>query len=178
MSRRASRTGAALAALALFLLAGCQTMPKLATVPSVDLPRFMGDWYVIAAIPVWIEKNSYNGVESYRLNDNGTIATTYTFREGGFDGKPKRYTPTGYVRDRRTNAEWGMQFLWPFRSEYLITYLADDYSATVISRSARDSAWIMARTPQIPEAQLARLTGILREQGYDVSRLRPVPQRW
>ena len=71
-----------------------------------------------------------------------------------------------------------MQFLWPFRSEYLITYLADDYSATVISRSARDSAWIMARTPQIPEAQLARLTGILREQGYDVSRLRPVPQRW
>ena len=176
----AARRHAALACVLLVALAiaGCQTMPKLPTVASVDLGRFMGDWYVIAAIPVSIEKNSYNGVESYRLNPDGSIATTYTFREGAFDGPEKRYHPTGFVRNKQTNAEWGMQFFWPIRAEYLITYLADDYSATVISRSSLDSAWIMARKPVLPDADLARLTQLLRDQGYDISKLRLVPQRW
>ena len=35
-------------------------------VPKVDLPKFMGDWYVIAAIPTMIETESYNAVESYK----------------------------------------------------------------------------------------------------------------
>ena len=177
MSRRHSAAAIAVV-LAGLLLGACQAQPRLATVPSVDLPRFMGDWYVIAAIPIFLEKGSYNGVESYRLNPDGTIATTYTFRDGGFDGPEKRYQPKGYVVDKNTNAEWRMQFLWPFRSEYLITYLAPDYSATIISRSARDNAWIMARTPSLPGAEVERLTGILKDQGYDVSRLRLVPQRW
>ena len=28
----------------------------------------MGDWYVIASIPTFIEKEAYNAVESYRLD--------------------------------------------------------------------------------------------------------------
>lgn len=180
MSRVFKRLAALVTTVLVAALAavGCQTTQKLPTVASVDLQRFMGDWYVIAAIPVSIEKNSYNGIESYRLNPDGSIATTYTFREGAFDGPEKRYHPTGFVRNATTNAEWGMQFIWPIRAEYLITYVADDYSATVISRSALDSAWIMARKPALPEAELARLTQLLRDQGYDLSKLRLVPQRW
>ena len=58
-----------LLATTLFALAGCQSMPlpPLAPLPKVDLERFMGDWYVIASIPTFIEKDAYNAVESYRL---------------------------------------------------------------------------------------------------------------
>lgn len=45
------------------LLGGCQSVP-LATVPAVDLNRFMGDWYVIACIPTFIEKGAHNAIES------------------------------------------------------------------------------------------------------------------
>ena len=34
---------------------GCQTMKPIHTVEEVDLKRFMGDWYVIASIPTFIE---------------------------------------------------------------------------------------------------------------------------
>jgi lipocalin len=34
-------------------------------VAVVDIQRFMGDWYVIANIPTWIEKGAHNAVESY-----------------------------------------------------------------------------------------------------------------
>jgi len=164
---------------ALFALGGCQSapLPPLATAPKVELERFMGDWYVIASIPTFIEKGAHNAVESYRLAADGTIETTFTFRADGFDGPQKRYTPRGFVLDRESNAVWGMQFLWPIKADYRIVYLAPDYSQTVIGREARDYVWIMARKPAIPEADYARLVELVGRQGYDVSRLRKVPQR-
>lgn len=138
----------------------------------------MGDWYVIASIPTRLEKGAHNAVESYRLRPDGVVETTFTFRKGSVDGKLKRYHPKGFVRDKRTNAAWEMQFVWPFKAEYLITYLAEDYSVTIISRNKRDYVWIMARTPRIPEADYARLLELVGEQGYDISQVQRVPQRW
>ncbi len=160
------------------LLSACQALAPMPTVPQVDLKRFMGDWYVIASIPTFIEKGAHNAIESYRLDSDGTIATTFTFRAGAFDGAPKKYTPRGFVRDPGTNALWGMQFLWPIKADYRITYLADDYSQTIISREARDYVWIMARTPNIPYADYQRLLKIVGSQGYDLAQIQKVPQQW
>jgi apolipoprotein D and lipocalin family protein len=172
--------GSALGALAALAIAGCSSVPHppVPTVASVDLERFMGDWYVIACIPTWIERDAWNAVESYRLDQDGTIATTFTFREGGFDGPERRYTPRGFVVDQRSNAIWGMQFIWPVKADYRIAYLADDYGQTVIARDQRDYVWIMARTPQLNESDYERLTRFVGSMGYDVSMLRKVPQRW
>ena len=173
---------AAVASLVIFiavLLSGCGAkLPPLKTVASVDIQRFMGDWYVIVAIPTSIEKGAHNAVESYRLDTDGTIATTFTFRKGAFDGPLKKYTPRGFILDTTSNAVWGMRFIWPFKAEYLITYLNDTYTQTIISRIKRDYAWIMARTPAVPEEDYARLVAELAAQGYDTSRLQKVPQRW
>ena len=76
----------------------------------------MGDWYVVAGQLTWLEKEAYNGVETYELKEGGKIATTYTFRKGGFDGPVKTYHPSGYVFNRESNAEWRMQFVWPFEA--------------------------------------------------------------
>jgi apolipoprotein D and lipocalin family protein len=162
------------------VLAGCQTaaLPPLETVSHVDLPRFMGDWYVIANIPTLLERGAHNAVESYRLAPDGTIDTTFTFRRGSFDGEAKRYTPRGFVRDSASNAVWGMQFIWPLESDYRIVYLAADYSQTAVAREKRDYVWIMARTPQIPEADLERIIGLLGAQGYDTAAIQRVPQQW
>jgi len=167
-----------LAGLAPALLAsGCAAAP-IAVVPHVDLERFMGDWYVIANIPTFIEKDAHNAVESYRLDADGTIATTFTFRAGGFDGEVKRYTPRGFVRPGTNNAVWGMQFVWPIKADYRILHLADDYSLTLIGREKRDYLWVMARTPSIPAERLESVLRLAAAQGYDVSLVQKVPQRW
>jgi apolipoprotein D and lipocalin family protein len=166
--------------IAALLLSGCQTLPRppLALADKVDLARFMGDWYVIANIPTLLEKNAHNAVESYRLAPDGTIETTFTFRKGGFDGKPQRHTPRGFVIDRASNAVWGMQFVWPVKADYRICYLTPDYSQTVIGREKRDYLWIMARSPQITESDYKSILEFVATQGYDISRIRKVPQRW
>jgi len=147
------------------------------TVEHVDLPRFMGAWYVQASIPTFLEKGAYNAVESYALNPDGTIATTFTFHKGSFDGPVKTMKPRGFVRDA-TNAVWGMQFIWPIKAEYRIAYLDEAYSQVVIARSARDYVWIMSRTPQLPAADYQHLVDFVSGLGYDATKLQRVPQRW
>ena len=167
-----------LMASALAAMLGCQTTAPIRTAEYVDLERFMGDWYVLASIPTRIERNAFNAVESYRMSDDGTIATTFSFNEGGFDGEAKTYNPTGFVRDNESNAIWGMQFIWPIKAEYLVMHVDPDYEQTIIGRSKRDYVWIMARTPSIPTEQYERHVAFLAEQGYDVTQLRQVPHRW
>jgi apolipoprotein D and lipocalin family protein len=146
------------------------------TVEYVDLNRFMGDWYVIANIPTFIEKDAYKAIESYRLDDDGTVATTFRFNKGSLDGPLKEYHPRGFIRDRKSNAVWGMQFVWPFKAEYRIIFLADDYSKTVIGRSKRDYVWIMAREPAISDEEYDAILSFLQDQGYDIKKLQKVPQ--
>ncbi|MDX1498256.1 MAG: lipocalin family protein [Woeseiaceae bacterium] len=165
--------------VALFSLAGCATRhPPMDTVDYVDLERFMGDWYVIANIPTFVEKGAHNAVETYELNPDGTVATTFRFREDSFDGEVKEYNPKGFIRDEETNALWGMQFIWPIKGDYRIVYLDESYTQTIIGRKKRDFIWIMARTPEIPEADFRRLVEFAGSLGYDTSKIEPVPQRW
>lgn len=176
-THRGPRTRSLSAALSSLLLAACASdAPELETVEYVDLERFMGDWYVIASIPTFIEDEAYNAVEHYALNDDGTIATTFTFCDGGFKGDYERHAPKGFVLDQKSNAVWGMQFIWPIKADYRIVWLTPDYSQTVIARNKRDHVWIMARSPQIPEAEYRRMVEFIVSIGYDVSELRKVPQ--
>ncbi len=162
-----------------FFLASCASKgPEMKTVDHVDLERFMGSWYVIANIPTFLEKGAHNAIETYELNADGSIATTFTFLDGGFDGEEKEYNPKGFVNDTSTNATWGMRFIWPIKADYRIVYLDDDYSQTVIARQKRDFIWIMARTPTIPDDDYDRLVAMAKSIGYDVSKIKKVPQKW
>jgi len=148
------------------------------TVDYVDLDRFMGKWYVIANIPTFLEKDAYNAVETYTMNDDGTIDTEFTFRKGGFDGEEKGFNPKGFVTDTESNALWGMRFIWPIKADYRIVYLDDDYTQTVIGRQKRDYVWIMARTPTIPDEDYAKIMEFVESIGYDTSEIQKVPQQW
>jgi apolipoprotein D and lipocalin family protein len=159
-------------------LAGCASNPPIPPVAQVDLKRFMGDWYVIAAIPSFPERNAYNAVESYSLGADGRIQTTFRFREGGFDGEAKTMRPVGTVVEGTNNAVWGMQFIWPIKAEYIIADLDADYRNVIVARTKRDYVWIMARTPQISDALYETLKSRVAAMGYDTAKLRKVPQQW
>jgi apolipoprotein D and lipocalin family protein len=168
---------AASAALLSVGLSACSNLPPLPAVEHVDLERFMGDWYVIANIPTFLERDAHNAVESYELAEDGSIATTFTFRAGSSDGPKKTYHPRGFVRSE-SNAIWGMQFIWPIKADYRIAYLDPDYTVTVIGRNKRDYVWIMARSAEISMPLYNELVAYVSANGYDVSKLQRVPQQW
>ena len=144
---------------------------SMPVVDYVDLDRFMGDWYVIATIPTFLERDAYNPIETYQLNSDGTIATTFTFNKGSLNGPTKIYRPRGFIKDRVTNAIWDMQFVWPIKADYRIVYLDDDYQQTIIGRNSRDFVWVMARTPRISEQDYLKLVTIVGSLGYNLNDL-------
>ena len=160
------------------LVSACQAAPPpLETVDHVDLDRFMGDWYVIANIPTFLEKGAHNPVESYRLDEDGAIATTFSFNADGFDGEKKVYHPRGFIKDTQSNAEWGMQFLWPIKADYRIVYLDTNYQYTVIGRNNRDYVWIMARSPEISAQKYIELENFVASLGYNPQLLEKAPHQ-
>lgn len=166
----------------LFGLSACANRPvpeaPLKTVDHVDLPRYMGDWYLIASIPLKAELDGYNIMESYALEPDGTVAVKFRKRQGGFDGKLEERQFTGFVREGTGNAIWGMRIIWPFKADYRIVHLAPDYSVVLIGRQKRDHAWIMARRPEMDEGEYQRYRQIFAGMGYDIAKFRRFPQRW
>ena len=166
------------------LIIGCNNhldeneLLKMKTVDFVDIERFMGDWYVIANIPTFIEKRATNAIESYKLGDTGIIETTFTFYQDSPDGEKKVYRPKGFIYNTKTNAEWRMQFIWPFKMPFLIIGLDDDYQYTVIGYPSRKYVWIMAREPKLSDEVYEGILSNLAEVGYDISQINKILQQW
>ncbi|MBN1326691.1 MAG: lipocalin family protein [Candidatus Cloacimonetes bacterium] len=148
------------------------------TVDYVDLNRFMGDWYVIAIIPNFVEKDAVNGIESYSLREDGDVDIEYTFSRGELGKKVKRMTARAFIHDRKSNAEWRVRFFWPVKFPYLVIDLDDEYNYTAIGVPNRKYLWIMARTSSISDETYEAILERLQGKGYDIEKIRKMPQRW
>ncbi len=157
---------------------GCASHPPVPTPKHVDMDRFMGRWYVVGYTPILVDKQAHNAIEHYRLDENEKIQTTYQFRDGSFDGELKTYTPVGWIDDSESNAEWRMQFIWPFSSDYVILHVAEDYSRTIVVHPNRKYAWIMQREPQIYDENYQAMLQKLEDAGYDLEAIQRLPQDW
>lgn len=161
------------------VLAGCGTAQPRAPLPlaeRVDLPRFMGEWFVIGSIPTVFERGAHNAVERYTLGPDGVVGIDFRYRKDAFEGEEKRMTSRGFV-DPADPSVWGVQFLWPFKADYRVAYLSPDYRTTIIAREKRDYVWIMARTPALPKDLYDSLLQRVAELGYDPATVQLVPQR-
>jgi len=146
-------------------------------VADLDLDRYMRDWYVIAHIPPSLTRTAHNSVEQYRRGQDDRVDVRFTFRKGGFDGNEKTMRPTGFVVPDTGNAVWAMQFFWPIKMQFVISYVDDDYRATIVARERRDFVWIMASEPQMKPDKYDGLVQRVADLGYDMSKLRVVPQQ-
>lgn len=151
---------------------------ELRTIEYLDIEKFMGDWFVIAVIPTFLEKDIFNAIENYTLNPDGTISTEFSFNKGNFSGERKKYNPKGFIMDNNSNALWGMQFIWPIKADFRVVYLSDDYSYTIIGRNKRDYVWLMSRSPIMSDEDYSNAMSFIESIGYDMTKIVKIPQKW
>lgn len=163
--------------LALLLIAGAAlaNLPAVRPVPHVDLPRFMGTWYLVGGIPTPFERDAWNAVETYTLLKDGSIRTTLTFNQGRADGPRKHIEAPARVRPGTGNAVWDVRVFGPIKAQYVVVWLREDYGLMLVARDARDYAWVFARRPDVPAEDLELARQRLRGLGYDLAKWRTVP---
>lgn len=173
-------SAAAVAAL-LLTTSGCAHFsgPDKAPLPLVayvDLQKYQGPWYIVASIPLSLEAGAHDGVESYALNPDGSIATVFQFRKDGFRGEQKTIVGRSFVQSGSGNAIWAVQAFWPLTGDYRIAYLAPDYSVSIVGQESRDHVWVLSRRPIMDDIELGRYRQQIAAMGYDMSAFQRVPQ--
>lgn len=186
MRKRIIGLGSALVVSGL-VLAGLSVTPcraeeqPLKTVESVDLQRYMGKWYEIAAIPMFFERNCVgNATADYTLMPDGLVKVT-----NGCDvakGKRMMAEGRGKVVDAKSNAKLKVTFLrlfgwrWFAGGDYWITELSPDYAYAIVGHPKRKYGWILSRTPMLSKETLQQLSKRLEAQGYDPCDFYMTPQ--
>ncbi|MGV3586752.1 MAG: lipocalin family protein [Adhaeribacter sp.] len=170
--------GAGLVALGAtyLLLTQTKTYPPLATVPSVDLDRYAGKWYEIAAFPQRFQKGCHCTTAEYKVNPAGYVEVFNACRKNKPTGKLSSINGKAFPVPGSNNSKLQVQFFWPFNGDYWVLDLADDYSYAVVGIPDRESLWILSRTPVIAPTLYAKLVQETAEKGFNVSRLRKTDQ--
>jgi apolipoprotein D and lipocalin family protein len=166
---------AALIAGGISISCNSQNLP-LETVPFVDLEKYMGKWYEIAAFPQRFQKGCHCTSAEYRMHPDGYVEILNYCRKNSPTGKLEEARGKAFVADRKTNAKLKVQFFWPFKGDYWILDLAADYSYAVVGAPNRKYLWILARKPKIDAALYQQITARIKEKGFDITQLKMADQ--
>ncbi|MDT8445736.1 MAG: lipocalin family protein [bacterium] len=148
-------------------------------VPKVDLARYLGDWYEIAAYPQWFQKGCTATLANYSMRADQSLRVLNRCKlQDPKSGKEKEAEGIAWVVDSQSNAKLKVQFFlssW-FRADFLagdywIIALGEDYQYAVVSDPTKEYLWILARQPILAEATLEAILKNLQAQGYDLEKL-------
>jgi len=145
------------------------SLPPLKTVQRVDLKRYQGTWYEIASFPQRFQKGCTNTTARYTIREDQEVDVLNRCLKSG-----KEDTAKGRARvvDTTTNAKLEVSFFWPFWGDYWIIDLGPRYEYAVVGHPGRDYLWILSRTPKMKSDVYGGIIARLKDQGYQVGRLR------
>ncbi|HBS49412.1 MAG TPA: lipocalin [Rhodobacteraceae bacterium] len=147
---------------------------------ALDLERYAGTWYEIARFPNEFEENCAGVTAEYALMPEGGVGVTNTCRKGTLDGPVEQAEGEARVAapgrlEVRFAPEW-LSFLPMVWGDYWVLAVSENYTVAVVGSPDGETGWVLAREPQIPEAEYEAALGVLRQNGYDISAIERVPQ--
>ena len=162
-----------LMAIAAMLFAGCESAKvDNSTVKSVDLNRYLGNWYEIARFDHSFERGLEYAMAHYTMRDDGKIDVLNT---GIKDGRAE--DAKGIAKTTNQPGLLRVSFFGPFFSDYRIMMLDENYQYVLVGGSTNRFLWILSRTPQLDEATLSLILAEAEHRGYDTTRLLWVKQK-
>lgn len=145
--------------------------PELSQVDFVDLKRYAGRWYQVAAIPQPYTLQCTNDTQAeYGITAPGTVSVRNTC--GSAVSSDSVIEGEATVRDTDTNASLRVNFpMVPFQDEngpvnYRITYLADDYSVAIVGDPTRSSGFVLSREPVLAPEQWSTVRQVIENRGW------------
>jgi apolipoprotein D and lipocalin family protein len=166
----------ALAAAAMFISSCGKTYLPLETAPSVDLSKYEGRWYEIAALPQRYEKGCHCVYAEYKQNNAGYIDVYNHCRKGGPNGEVKDVNGKAFPVEGSNNSKLKVQFFWPFKGDYWILELDPDYQHVLVGSPDRESLWILSRTPVLDDVIYNLMVQQAKSKGFPVEQLEKMDQ--
>ncbi|TCS33310.1 apolipoprotein D and lipocalin family protein [Paucimonas lemoignei] len=155
-----------------------ETAP-LSTISSLDVARYMGDWYEIAKYPNRFQKKCASDDRAeYSLRNDGSVQVVNRCKLENGDANQVTGTarqiggPTSPKFEVRFAPAW-LSFIPAVWGDYWIIDLDDAYQLVAVSEPERKYLWILSRQPQVPQQQYEELLKRLEQKGFDTRKLVP-----
>jgi apolipoprotein D and lipocalin family protein len=157
--------------IVIMALFGCKSsyLP-LETVENVDLEKYAGKWFSIAHFPTSFERGCQCTTAEYQATDKGYIRVINSCYKAE-KGENTQSKGKAFVMKNTNNTKLKVQFFWPFRGDYWIIGLAEDYSWALVGHPKREYLWILSRTAEMNHETYQKITSIAKEKGFDINRL-------
>ncbi len=155
------------------LCSGCVNssgVPPLKTVAHVDLGRYIGTWHEIARYPNSFQKGCTGSTATYTLRGDGEIDVVNRCRDDG-DGSLREAKGRAWVVDPASNARLKVSFFWPFRGDYWIIDLGNDYEFAVVGAPSRKYLWVLSRTPLMGDDVFNGIMARIEQLGFERNRV-------
>jgi len=159
------------------MMSACKNYQKMETVASVDLKKYAGIWYEIASYPTVFQKGCNNTSAEYILTDKDYVKVINRCNKDSVNGPAKSIEGKAFIVKNSNNTKLKVQFFWPFKGDYWIIGLADDYSWAVVSHPNRKYLWILCRTPIMDEIIYKQLLQLITLKGLDPEKLKRTNQK-
>lgn len=165
------------------LIAMAEKQAAPSTVEAVDVDRYTGKWYEIAAIPMYFERKCLaNTTAEYTKLATGNISVFNSCEMS--NGQRQSAVGQAKVTDPPANSKLKVSFLnlpflgWQYwaSGDYWILDLAPDYSTVIVGHPTYKYGWVLARTPQLSMDTLKKLTQKIKELGYNPCDFITMPQ--
>jgi apolipoprotein D and lipocalin family protein len=140
-------------------------LPALETVAHVDLDRYLGLWYEIGRYPNSFQKGCLGSTAMYTARPDGEIDVLNSCRDEQ-DGSLREAKGRAWVVDKTSNARLKVSFFRPFRGDYWIIDLGQEYEYAVVGTPNRKYLWILSRTPEMNPEILAKILENVGKQGF------------
>jgi len=159
----------------LSFLSACTTNQPLKSVEFIDPERFVGEWYVIANIPYFAERNKVASKVIYQKLGEEKYADIFESRKNNFDAPLDRLV--GKVRSmNENNTRWKSTFYWVVNFSFDIIDIDPEYQIMLLAHPSREYGWVMARQQRISDQEYQRAMQIFKQNNYDTSLFSKVPQ--
>lgn len=161
--------GLGLTATGLAYLAAKKAEEKpLKTVEKVDLKRYAGKWYEIAAMPEPFKAGCACSTAEYKLKQEGYVEVTNRCLK---DGREKAVEGKAFPVAGSNNSQLEVQFFWPLKGKYYIMALDEDYQYALVGHPNRRHLWVLSRYPEIDEEVYISYLQLARKEGFEINRL-------
>jgi lipocalin len=150
--------------------------PPLTPMPSVDLPRVSGRWFLVGELGTPLQAAATEPPELGLLpRDDGQIELLMRRIDArGTHGSEARVDPIpGSHGGRWRVSHWpealqGLSWAW---QEMAVLHADDAGSELLLGNPARDTLWLLSRQPAMEATRRQTLVQQARDQGFDLKRL-------
>lgn len=171
MSRLAGLLGILLGCAACATTTSRLGLPPPETAPQVDLARYAGTWFEIAAFPTRFQRDCMATQATYTPREDGTIGVRNACRRGSLDGPESAIDGVAWSTNPPRNTKLAVRFFWPFTGDYWILAVDDAYRWALVGHPSRDYLWVLSRQRAMDEATYQMLVARATALGFDPSRL-------